>query len=287
MVEGSIPSGRAKFLITFSARLANGLVDAVGYWRGGRHWSRLRPLYLRKNISIWLLVFCLVAAPHYHTMAAAQEMGDGEKPGAVTLASQGDNNTKDQGLVKSTDSRAGDIASNRTPSLAFTTSEECLDIGRVTSTFFSVPRQFSGISMPNSNNNNINLRVAYFSPFTTLSKQKGTVIVVMGRAEFVENYCDIITFFRSNDYGVLIYDLRGQGLSARLVNKKYAHYYEKGDIDDYNNFVNDHTLLMANFSKSMTRPLYLLSYSMGANIALHMLAQQQLSLQDDSKFRSP
>ncbi len=172
-------------------------------------------------------------------------------------------------------------------------SNECLETGRVSSTFFKVPKTYDQFfnkqmdvkSLVDSDTKR--LRVAYFSPNVPNSRQRGTVVIIMGRAEYIEHYCDVIGYLRALRYGVLIYDLRGQGMSDRIMNKTEPHFYDKGYVEDYKDYVNDHELLMANFTSSLIRPIYLIGHSLGGQIALQVMLREKKYLDADKKYRSP
>ena len=57
----------------------------------------------------------------------------------------------------------------------------------------------------------VRIRVAYWT-----GGKKGTVLIFPGRSEFIEKYMVVISAFVAKDYGVVIPDWRGQGLSDRL-----------------------------------------------------------------------
>ncbi|MDI9314518.1 MAG: alpha/beta hydrolase [Hydrotalea sp.] len=181
------------------------------------------------------------------------------------------------------------------PPLRLDDSDECLQIGRVSGTMFRVPKHYDltqpldvTMDLKSLDPTNIkNLRVAYFSPNVPTSRQRGTVVIIMGRAEYIENYCDVISYLRGNRYGVLIYDLRGQGMSDRILPKKEPHFYDKGYVDNYQDYVNDHNLLIANFRSSLIRPLYLIGHSLGGHVALQIMLQEQAKLDADKQYRTP
>ncbi|RIA56682.1 alpha/beta hydrolase [Dichotomicrobium thermohalophilum] len=106
------------------------------------------------------------------------------------------------------------------------------------------------------------IRFAWWGP-TGLNKL-GTVCILMGRAEFIEKYFEVISDLRRRGFAVAIMDHRGQGGSSRpLANPR------KGHVDDFAQYDADLEQFMAEIVlPDCPAPYYALAHSMGANILL-------------------
>ena len=93
---------------------------------------------------------------------------------------------------------------------------------------------------------------------------KGTVVIVPGRNEFIEKYFETIRDLSARGFGCAIYDLRGQGLSDRLL--KNPH---RGHVDDFNHYASDLDCFFNHIVLPDCRgPFYILSHSTGGLISL-------------------
>jgi lysophospholipase len=101
-------------------------------------------------------------------------------------------------------------------------------------------------------------------------KNKGTVVVLTGRGEFIEKYAtEVVGELLARDYCVFALDWRGQGLSDRPLADR-----EKGHIDTFATYIADLRLFLETVvSPDAPRPLLLLGHSMGAHITLRTLAE--------------
>jgi lysophospholipase len=99
---------------------------------------------------------------------------------------------------------------------------------------------------------------------------KATVVVVNGRTESYMKYQELAYELVQQGYQVLMFDHRGQGLSARLTDNPH-----KGHIESFQQYIDDmhqliSTVLLADQGK---QPLYLLGHSMGGAISTLYLQQ--------------
>ena len=106
------------------------------------------------------------------------------------------------------------------------------------------------------------LRYALFP--TAVRPFRGTVILIQGRNEFIEKYFETIRDLAAAGFDVATFDLRGQGLSDRLLkNHRRGHVRRFGDyVSDLNRFLRDVVL------PDCTGPFYMLAHSTGGLIAL-------------------
>jgi lysophospholipase len=98
---------------------------------------------------------------------------------------------------------------------------------------------------------------------------RGTVVILGGRAEFMEKYLETIEEINGRGYDVFTFDWRGQGGSQRLLGDR-----TKGYVQSYCDYVSDlKQMLDEALSLCCPKPLYLLAHSMGGHIALRYLGQ--------------
>ncbi len=113
---------------------------------------------------------------------------------------------------------------------------------------------------------NIRLRFALW-PALNPTSDKGTVVIVPGRIEFIEKYFETIGELRQRGFAVATLDLRGQGLSSRELGNRL-----KGHVQDFKSYIDDvHVFVTEVVLPSMPVPLTLLGHSMGGNISLRYL----------------
>jgi lysophospholipase len=106
------------------------------------------------------------------------------------------------------------------------------------------------------------IRFAWWGP--TGMNKLGTVCILMGRAEFIEKYFEVISDLRRRGFAVAIMDHRGQGGSSRPLSNP-----RKGHVDDFAQYDADLEQFMAEIVlPDCPAPYYALAHSMGANILL-------------------
>lgn len=105
-----------------------------------------------------------------------------------------------------------------------------------------------------------NLRFASWRP--TVRAMRGTVVLVQGRAEFIERYSETIAELRRRGFHVLAFDWRGQGGSQRFVGRA-----RKGHVGRLRHYERDLALAMAEMQK-LPGPHFVLAHSMGAALCL-------------------
>ena len=114
------------------------------------------------------------------------------------------------------------------------------------------------------------LRAARWRP--TTRKDRGTVCILQGRAEFIEKYFETITELRRRGFAVVAFDWRGQGLSGRELADRC-----KGHVRGFGRYARDLEAIRANVLEPyMPKPHFALGHSMGGAIALSEARAGQL-----------
>jgi lysophospholipase len=107
----------------------------------------------------------------------------------------------------------------------------------------------------------VNLRFVRFAP---PSGRKGTVVVLQGRAEFIEKYFETARDLRARGFAVATFDWRGQGLSDRWLSER-----RKGYVRDFSQYATDLDTVMAQVVlPDCPPPIYCLAHSMGAAVVI-------------------
>jgi lysophospholipase len=96
--------------------------------------------------------------------------------------------------------------------------------------------------------------------------KKGLVLLLHGRAEFIEKYKDIVIELDRKGFNVITIDWRGQGLSDREIVDR-----EKGYVKNFNDYLLDLKLFFDEIIIPKKQPVYMLSHSMGGHIGLRFL----------------
>jgi lysophospholipase len=93
---------------------------------------------------------------------------------------------------------------------------------------------------------------------------RGTILLMQGRAEFIEKYFETIMALLARGFAVVAFDWRGQGRSGRSVSPA-----SKGHIADFSLYRRDILAIDAQVLQPlMPKPVYGLAHSMGGCIAL-------------------
>ena len=106
-------------------------------------------------------------------------------------------------------------------------------------------------------------------PYLWLQQQQAqaTLVLVNGRTESLLRYQELAQHFLAQGYNVLMFDHRGQGLSARYTDNPF-----KGHIDSFQTYVDDmHQLLQWVLPEPRQGKLLLLGHSMGGAISTRYL----------------
>ncbi|WP_321392701.1 alpha/beta fold hydrolase [Emcibacter sp.] len=113
----------------------------------------------------------------------------------------------------------------------------------------------------------ISLRIASILPEGPV---RGQIVVVNGHREYLEKYQEFFQDLLDRGLQVFSMDLRGQGLSGRLLEDRHRSYINSFDL-----YLSDLALVLTHFGlmsrRNREKPLYLLGHSMGGHIAFRFL----------------
>lgn len=112
------------------------------------------------------------------------------------------------------------------------------------------------------------LRFASWRP--TVKPVRGTIVLIQGRAEFIERYSETIAELRRRGLHVLSFDWRGQGGSQRFVGRG-----RKGHVGWLADYESDLALAMDQM-RALPAPYFVLAHSMGAALCLDAARQGAL-----------
>ena len=122
------------------------------------------------------------------------------------------------------------------------------------------PAPPGGIEEDISAADGVRLRTARWTPSSAI----GTVVVLGGRAEFIEKYFEVIGELLARGFAVATMDWRGQGGSDRPLRDA-----RKGHVDDFIQFECDLDALVEKIlARECPRPWFGLCHSMGAAVLL-------------------
>jgi lysophospholipase len=94
---------------------------------------------------------------------------------------------------------------------------------------------------------------------------RGTVVLLQGRADFIERYYETMEELLARGYAVATMDWRGQGLSSRSTRNRL-----KGHVDSFRQYETDlETFMRQVVLPECPPPLFALAHSMGGHILLH------------------
>jgi lysophospholipase len=107
----------------------------------------------------------------------------------------------------------------------------------------------------------VSLRFARFDP---PPGRKGTVVLLQGRAEYIEKYFETVRDLRTRGFAVATFDWRGQGLSDRGLKDP-----SKGHVRNFSEYATDLDAIMQQVVlPDCPPPIFALAHSMGAAIAI-------------------
>jgi len=107
----------------------------------------------------------------------------------------------------------------------------------------------------------VTLRYVRFAP---PPGRKGTVVLLQGRAEFIEKYFETARDLRARGFAVATFDWRGQGLSDRALSDR-----QKGYVRDFGQYAIDLDAVMEQVVlPDCPPPIFALGHSMGGAVAI-------------------
>src|ERR1700686_2907467 len=107
----------------------------------------------------------------------------------------------------------------------------------------------------------VTLRFARFAP---PAGRKGTVVLLQGRAEYIEKYFETVRDLRARGFAVATFDWRGQGLSDRGLKD-----HSKGHVRNFSEYAADLDAIMQQVVlPDCPPPIFALGHSMGAAIGI-------------------
>ncbi|SDR36854.1 lysophospholipase [Rhizobiales bacterium GAS191] len=103
----------------------------------------------------------------------------------------------------------------------------------------------------------------------------GTVVLMQGRAEFMEKYFETVEHFRGRGFDVVSFDWRGQGGSERLTRNPH-----KGHVRRFTDYDLDIEAVFAEMEeRGRPRPWFVVAHSMGGAILLAKLGRGPLPIE--------
>jgi lysophospholipase len=105
------------------------------------------------------------------------------------------------------------------------------------------------------------LRWARFAPMA--AQTRGTVLILQGRAEFVERWFETVRDLQVRGFHVVAFDWRGQGGSERLAADPH-----KGHVADFRAYDFDLDVVLREIVAPLPGPLHLLAHSTGGLVAV-------------------
>jgi lysophospholipase len=94
--------------------------------------------------------------------------------------------------------------------------------------------------------------------------RKGTVVLLQGRAEYIEKYFETVRDLRARGFAVATFDWRGQGLSDRALGD-----HHKGHVRNFAEYATDLSAIMEQVVlPDCPPPIFALGHSMGGAIVI-------------------
>ncbi len=104
-----------------------------------------------------------------------------------------------------------------------------------------------------------------FARWAAPPRCKGTVVLLQGRAEFIEKYFETVRDLQGRGFAVVTFDWRGQGLSGRRFTNR-----NKGYVRNFSDYAIDlETIMETVVLPDCPPPIFALGHSMGAAVAIH------------------
>jgi lysophospholipase len=112
----------------------------------------------------------------------------------------------------------------------------------------------------------VGIRTAHWP--ATRQTARGTVVLCLGRAEFIEKYAEVVGDLLARGFAVVAFDWRGQGGSSRLLDNR-----RKGHVGHFDQYQADlETIRTKVLEPYCPKPWFALAHSMGGEIAIEHAA---------------
>lgn len=118
-----------------------------------------------------------------------------------------------------------------------------------------------------------NYQIRFGKAEATYDKKGGAILLLNGRAEFMEKYREVVTELSTRGFTVFSLDWRGQGLSHRELENT-----EKGYVKNYDDYLSDLEIFYKRIIKPANLPVIILAHSMGGHIALRFLHSKHYAI---------
>lgn len=99
-------------------------------------------------------------------------------------------------------------------------------------------------------------------------RASAVLLLLQGRAEFIEKYQGIARQLQSKGFTVISFDWQGQGLSSRTLENRHKGYIQRFDA-----YVADLEIFYSRVVEPEGLPVYILAHSMGGHIALRFMGR--------------
>jgi lysophospholipase len=97
--------------------------------------------------------------------------------------------------------------------------------------------------------------------------RSGTVIICMGRTEFIEKYQDVVQHLLDRRFDLILFEWRGQGLSDRFLADR-----AKGHVGSFDDYLADLDVIAGlALERNFPEPRIMLAHSMGGQIGIRFL----------------
>ena len=94
--------------------------------------------------------------------------------------------------------------------------------------------------------------------------RKGTVVLLQGRAEYIEKYFETVRDLQARGFAVATFDWRGQGFSDRALSDRH-----KGYVRNFTNYITDLEAIMEQVVlPDCPPPIFALAHSMGGAVVI-------------------
>jgi lysophospholipase len=105
------------------------------------------------------------------------------------------------------------------------------------------------------------------------TRARGSLLFLTGRGDFVEKYLEALRHWHARGWGLAGFDWRGQGGSGRLLADHCVCH-----LDSFDPLLDDLDAFVAEWRTRTPAPHVVVAHSMGAHLALRLLAERHVRL---------